>query len=126
MARQEVERVLAALHGLRPQLITQEFDLHALVERTLRSAGIPFVHEFRLGPRDRLDFLADGGVAIECKKGKPNGPSLLRQIGRYCAHGEVRSLIVVTPWRRHVHVEPIINGREVVYLSLNELWGIAI
>lgn len=120
------DRVIAALHHVRLPIVFHEVELHDLVAEQLRAAGIAFEHEYRLGPRDRIDFLAYGGVGIECKKGHPNGPSLLRQIERYCAHSRVRALIVLLPWRKHIEAPAEIYGKPISFVSLNELWGVAL
>ena len=107
-------------------MAVREVDLHARVAEQLRGGGIAFAPEYRMGPRDRIDFLADGGVGIECKRGHPNGPALLRQLGRYAMHPEIHALLVVLPWRKHVVIPSEIGGKPVLVLSLNELWGVAL
>lgn len=118
--------VLGVLRGIRAPLITRETSLHELVADALAGAGVAFEREVRLGPRERIDFLAEGGVGIECKKGKPNGPSLLRQITRYAAHERVVSIVVVTAWERHVRVPGEILGKPATVVGLNRNWGLAI
>lgn len=137
-AEASLDAVLAAIRAMRAPLISEEVDLHGMVAEALSAAGIPHEREYRLGPRERIDFLAwrhvpgryapvaeVGAVGIECKKGKPNGTRLLAQIRRYCGHREVASLVVVTPWRRHLPKVREVLGRPVVYVGLNELWGVA-
>ncbi len=119
-------RVVAALRTLRQPLVTEETDLHDVVARCLRRAGIPFVREASLGPADRVDFLADGGVGIECKKGRPNATRLAAQLARYGGHDRVRWMVVVLPWKRHVPQDPAVEGKPVSYVGLNELWGVAV
>ncbi len=121
-----LERVASVLRRIRLPVAIREVDLHAIVAEQLRGARISFEPEYRLGPRERIDFLADGGVGIECKRGHPNGPALLRQLTRYSAHREVRALLVVLPWKKHVSVPREIGGKQVMTLSLNELWGISL
>lgn len=120
-----VQQVLAALREIRAPLITEELDLHGLVASRLREAGIPHRREVPIGPRMRVDFLA-GRVGIECKKGKPNSTSLLRQVERYCRSPEVEALIVVVPWSRHLDLPDVVAGKPVHVLSLNRLWGMAL
>ena len=120
-------RVVRALREIRAPIIQSEIDqLHSLVEAALKSAQVPYLYEVPLGPRSRIDFLVDGGVVIECKKGKPNGPRLQEQIARYLKNHRVSSVIVLTTWKKHLHLPGNIGGKEVVILSLNELWGVAV
>ena len=121
-----LDRVASMLRRIRLPVAIHEVDLHARVAAQLRNGGVPFEPEYRLGPRERIDFLTDGGVGIECKRGHPNGPALLRQLERYAAHREVRALLVVLPWKKHVSVPDEIGGKPVMTLSLNELWGVAL
>lgn len=121
-----VEQVEAALRGIRAPLITQETDLHGLVAQRLDEAGIPFRREVEIGPRDRIDILVAGGIGVECKKGKPNRTALLAQIGRYADCDKVAALIVVVPWKRHLHLPGQLEGKPVRVVSLNRLWGVAI
>jgi hypothetical protein len=120
------DRVLAALRRLRVPPTVEEPHLHGMIEGALADGGLGYSHEHRLGPRERIDFLVEGSVGIEVKKGHPNGTDLLRQVRRYCAHDEVASLVVVLPWRKHLSLPPEINGRRVTILCLNDLWGVAV
>lgn len=58
-----MEALIAALRGLRVPLQQGEYDLHALVERQLTQAGIPWQHEVKLAPRCRIDLMC-GGIGI--------------------------------------------------------------
>ena len=110
---------------MRPPLITQEFDLQAMVAGKLKEKGIPHQRERRLGPGDTIDFLAGAGVGIECKKGKPNRTRLEAQLTRYCRHPAIGALILVVPWQRHLHLPGQIEEKPIHLFSLNKLWGIA-
>jgi hypothetical protein len=118
--------VKTILQGMRPPLVIEETDLQDLVGRRLEAAGVPFEREVRLGPHERIDFMVVGSVGIECKKGAPNRTQLLRQVARYCSHDEVDSLIVLTPRRYHLGPVHTVNGKPVLYMSTNELWGLSI
>lgn len=136
-----MQLVLAALRKIRSPLITQETDLQGIVETALRSAGIIYRREYRMGPRDRIDFVAFvvtevagkpdwlpdwyTAIGIECKKGKPNGPDLLRQLSRYCDHERISGMVIVLPWKRHLRLPEAVNGKPVICVGLNELWGLA-
>lgn len=120
------DRVVASVRRTRPPVVAHEADIYGILKRQFREDGISFITEFVLGPRERIDFLATGGVGIECKKGHPNGPALLRQLTRYAAHAQVRSLVVVVPWSKHLDPPGELNGKPVTILALNRLWGVAL
>ena len=65
------------------------------VEARLRSAKIPFAREKVLGPADRVDFLVDGHIAVECKL-RCGRKAMYRQLQRYARHDCVDALILVT------------------------------
>lgn len=118
-----LSRVVEALSRLRAPFCPGEYDLHDLAAKMLSEAGIPFIHEARLSPRCRIDFLA-GTVGIEVKKGRPERKRLLRQLERYALSGQVQSLVVLV--ERAADLPPAIGGKPCVTLSANRMWGIAL
>ena len=119
----QTEAILAALVALRVPPGIGEADIHALIAQGLAAAGIACVHEARLAPRCRIDFLA-GGVGIEVKCGKPARATLLAQLARYAACPQVEALIVVVA--RSAAVPTVVAGKPCHFVSLNRLWGIAL
>ncbi len=115
--------ITQALLRLRVPFCPGEYDLHALVAGAFNEADIPFLHEERLGPRCRIDFLA-GTVGIEVKKGKPERKQLLRQLERYALNSRIEALVVVV--ERAADLPGEILGKPCVTLSMNRLWGIAL
>ena len=113
----------AALTAVRAPLQQGEYDLHRLLMDALDAAGIPYLHEARLGPRCRIDLLC-GGVGVEIKRGKPERSRLLEQLGRYAACPQVEALVVAC--ERSVALPPVLQGKPVKSLCLNRLWGIAL
>jgi hypothetical protein len=77
-----------------------EYDLQCGVAAAMTAARIPFTAEHRLGPRDRLDFLVDGHIAVELKVAG-TAAQLERQVRRYAADARVDAVIVVTTRSRH-------------------------
>ncbi len=112
-----------ALHRLRPPFCQDEYDLHALVALALRDKNISFLHEERLGPRCRIDFLA-GTVGIEVKKGRPERKQLMRQLERYAQSPRIEALIVLV--ERYASLPGEILQKPCITLSINRLWGIAL
>ena len=118
-----IAEITQALSRLRVPFCPGEYDLHALVAGALREADISFLHEERLGPRCRIDFLA-GTVGIEVKKGKPERKQLLRQLERYAKSSRIEALVVVV--ERAADLPGEILGKPCITLSMNRLWGIAL
>ncbi len=115
--------IIAALKSVRAPAMPGEYDLHAMVAAALDEAGLEYVHEYRLAPRCRLDFMCSG-IAIEIKKGRPQSRELVRQLTRYMAHEEVREMVVVM--QRRVTLPETICGKKVRLVALNMLWGVAL
>lgn len=123
MIGRELRRVADALASVRMPAQPEEYDIHAAVADALAAAGLAYVHEYRLGPRNRIDFLV-GRVGIEVKKGRPATSDLTRQLRRYLAADALDGLIVVT--QRVTAVPGEICGKPVMLVSLNRLWGVAL
>ena len=115
--------VLDALKELRSPFALYEMDLHRMVETRLNEAGLAFMHEARLGPGCRIDYLV-GTVGIEIKKGKPDANALKQQLARYAAFDSVEALIVLT--QRTVKLPPAVLGKPIQVIVLNQLWGVAL
>jgi hypothetical protein len=118
-----IHAVYAALRAMRPPFVLYEYDIHQMVEARLRETGLRPVHEARIGPGCRIDYLVDR-VGIEIKKGKPIPAVLLGQLKRYAACEAVDGLIVVT--QRSVALPASVGGKPVLSLVLAQLWGVAL
>jgi hypothetical protein len=123
MCEIDVARIIAALETVRAPAMPGEYDLHGMIAAALEGAGIPCVHEYRLAPRCRIDFLC-GNVGIEVKKGRPVPAQLRKQLSRYLASDEVSQVVVVM--QRAVGMPETISGKRVHVVSLNMNWGIAL
>jgi len=118
-----LQTVLDALRELRSPFALYETDLHQMVAKRLTDAGLVFVHEARLGPGCRIDYLV-GQIGIEIKKGKPDAAQLKRQLMRYAACEGIDALIVISP--RSAALPRSVLGKPVVGIVLNQLWGVAL
>lgn len=117
------QSVREALSGLRVPPVPDEYALHRAVAECLTKAGIPFRAEAVIGPRCRIDFLAEG-VGIEVKMGKPAAGRLREQLLRYALCPDVKELLLLL--EKSVHLPPEIGGKRVTVMSLHSLWGIAL
>ncbi len=115
--------VAAALSAIRVPAQPEEYDIHAAVAAALDTAGLVYEHEYRLGPRRRVDFRV-GRIGIEVKKGRPASPALREQLQKYLESGALDGMIVVT--QRATRVPETLCGKPVMLISLNRLWGVAL
>lgn len=122
----KAERVLHLLRSIRVTSHATEAELHRLVETALRLGGEVFQHEVRLGPRNRIDFLVDGGIGIEIKRGKPPMLPLVNQLTRYAASPRITELVVVVERNLHRSPGPTIYDKPIHYVALNKQWGISL
>ena len=118
-----VAPILSALSAVRMPAQPEEYDIHAAIARALDDAGLPYEHEYRLGPRRRIDFRV-GRIGIEVKKGRPVTSRLTEQLRRYLESDDLDAVIVVT--QRVASLPRTIGGKPVALVSLNRLWGIAL
>ena len=119
----EMQRARDALSAIRCGAADTEEALHAQVKAALEEAGFAPVHEARLAPRCRIDFLV-GDLGIEIKKSRPNPAQLKAQLARYAACEQVGALLVIAP--RGVNLPRTIDGKRVYQIALERLWGIAL
>ncbi len=119
----DMDAIVAALSAVRTPAQPEEYDIHAAVARALDAAGLEYEHEYRLGPRRRVDFRV-GRVGIEVKKGRPASSGLREQLRRYLESDALDGVIVVT--QRVTALPDAICGKPVRLVSLNRLWGVAL
>ena len=120
---QELDRVAAALAAVRMPAQPEEYDIHAAIAQALSAAELAFEHEYKLGPRRRINFRV-GRVGIEVKKGRPASAALADQLRRYLESDALDGVIVVT--QRVTAVPGTLCGKPVKLISLNRLWGVAL
>ena len=119
----EMERILAALSAVRMPAQPEEYEIHDAIARTLDAAGIEYIHECKLQPGRRIDFLC-GRVGIEVKKGRPDGARLRGQLSRYLEDDRLDAAIVVL--QKPCALPERICGKDVRVVALNRLWGVAL
>lgn len=119
-----VEEVLAALNSIRINPVAQEYDLQNTISQYLKQANIYFQKEYKLAPRNRIDFLVSGGICIEVKKGKPTRAKTMQQLQRYTSFREIKAVILVV--ERNVNISREMNGKPCISFGLNKLWGVAL
>ena len=123
MMEARVDAIVVALSAVRMPAQPEEYDIHAAVARALSDAGLEYEHEYRLGPRRRIDFRV-GRIGIEVKKGRPATSQLVKQLRRYLESEDLDAVIVVA--QRVTALPRTIGGKPVCLVSLNRLWGVAL
>ena len=123
MTDRDMKPIADALAAVRMPALPEEYDIHAAVAEALVGAGLACAHEYRLGPRCRIDF-AVGRVGIEIKMGRPASARLVKQLRRYLESDALDGVIVVT--QRATALPETICGKPVRLVSLNRLWGVAL
>jgi hypothetical protein len=119
-----LQEVLNALSTLRVSVVDDEYQLQNAIADTLTSKGISFAKEYKLGPRNRVDFMVDGGICLEVKKGKPYRAHVLKLLERYAASSKVTAIILAI--ERNMDLPKEVNGKPCISFGLNKLWGIAL
>ena len=118
-----LEEVCRALSKLRCPPLRDEYDLHGLAAEALQAAEIAFVHEARLAPRCRIDFLC-GEIGIECKRGKVSPRQILAQLNKYAQQPGIAGLVLLS--EHGMALPDRLCGKPLRQLSLNRLWGVAL
>jgi len=118
-----LQTVLDALKELRSPFALYEMDIHQMAAKRLEEAGLAFVHEARLAPGCRIDYLV-GNIGIEIKKSKPDAAAVKKQLMRYAACDGISAIILLT--QRTVNVPKSVLGKPVYVIVLNQLWGVAL
>jgi hypothetical protein len=75
-----------------------ERELNEVVADLFRAAGLSFASEYRLNPKDRVDFFM-AGLGIELKT-DGSVSALLRQLDRYAASDEIKELLLISTRRK--------------------------
>lgn len=120
--------ILTVLRNLRVGISRREKELHDKIACALLAADVRFTREAWLDPDDktsRVDFLCDGGIVIEVKRGKPNSTTLAEQVERYAAFPNVAMIIMVIEGNVFDPIESA-NGKPVHYVPMHKAWGISI
>lgn len=119
----DVSAILDALSTLRIAPQPEEYEIHREIERALDDAGISYIHEYKIMPGRRIDFLC-GSIGIEVKKSRPDAARLKQQLTRYLDGTCISVMIVVL--QKPCRLPDTICSKPVYVLALNRLWGVAL
>lgn len=120
----KVQDVISILKNLRIKGIYEEYEIQDEISKLLKDHNIMFTKEYKLGPRNRIDFLLPDGIGIEVKKGKPNRARTVAQLERYTEFQQIKSIILVI--ERSMDIPKAINNKPCFSIGLNKQWGIAL
>ena len=112
-------RVVLALAGARLDL-SDEKATQTGIEGLLAGAGLRFVREARLGPRDIVDFLVEDSVALEVKLRSSGKMAVHRQLARYAAHDGVGEIVLAT--NLAMTLPAFVEGKPATVISLGRGW----
>lgn len=102
-----------------PFVLKDEKSVQEGIETLLNSHGFDFKREVRLSNKDIVDFMLAYGIAVEVKLGgRPM--SIFKQCERYCAHDQVKALVLMTA--KTMGFPPEIKGKPCYYVSLSTGW----
>jgi len=114
------------LETIRLPFITEEYEIQDIIAQTLVAHKIHYIKEYKLAPRNRIDFFLPGtGIGIEVKKKKPNYTQTYNQLSRYTSFPEIGGILLVVE-RTLTGLPPSINNKPCQVIGLNRLWGVAI
>lgn len=92
----DVAELVRALRKVRYRLGTERRLQESVSENLQALVGENrFKAEAKIGPRERIDFLVNGGIGIECKL-KCGRRDIYRQLTRYAGCESINSLILIT------------------------------
>src|ERR1051326_367460 len=115
MAIEQTSPEAAHLEKIFDALSRRKYDLscEATVQRQIEEAlfagGVSHKRERWLSDRDRVDFLCEGGIALEVKLRPRQAREIHRQLLRYCQDDAVRTVVLVTA--RTIGLPHELNGR---------------
>ena len=119
----QLDAITAALSTLRIPAVFTEMMLHQWIADALSTAQIDAIHEAKLAPHRRIDFLA-GRIGIEAKVGRPARAKMLAQAEKYLAQDQLDALILVAT--SGVNLPGSLHGKPLIVFGLNRLWGVAL
>lgn len=111
-----IAKIQMAIRG-RQLSLGDEKKLQAELSDAFNAHSIIFDREVNLDKANIVDFMI-GGLAVEIKiRTKASAMQIYRQLERYCAFPEVKSLLLMTS--KAMSLPPSINGKPVYVLSLS-------
>lgn len=109
----DVGDVLTMLGSFRYNGTTEAIFQDGVEHVLSRLPGAHVQRECRLSKSDRIDFLVNGSIGIECKT-DGSSTEVARQLARYAQHECIEALILVTTRRRHASQMPSeLNGKRI-------------
>lgn len=99
--------------------LRDEKALQYEMQKEFEKEGLAFRREVRLSDADIVDFLFEGGIALEVKT-KGGKRDIYVQCVRYCASPEVNCLILAT--NVAIGFPPTIAGKPAAIASLGKGW----
>lgn len=99
--------------------LTVESTTQQQIAEGLTTDEIRFEREVVIGPRERVDFLCQDGVAIEVKL-QGQAKKIYRQLERYAESDSVKGIILATAKTINLPIE--IKGKPCLVVPLGRSW----
>ena len=98
--------------------LSSEIVVQNQIEEILQESNIVYIREKLLSKGNRIDFYLVGiGICVEVKI-KGSATPILRQCKRYCEHGEVKSLLLISS--KFMGFPEILKGKSCYFIGLSE------
>jgi len=112
LIQSQVTHVASILQRRRLPL-TREAWLQTCILQALQDAEVPAVAEVKLGPGNRIDFVAYEKIGIEVKVGTYSAAEVARQLRRYCEFPQLEAIVLVSSktfdFRRVDFAKPVVT-----------------
>ena len=112
-----IKKIHKILSNQRFDLSDEKF-LQGQIAAVLSQNGVLVEVEYRLSPKDVVDFFFDG-IAIEVKI-KGSATEIFKQCQRYCEFQQVKELLLIT--NRSMGFPKEIDGKPCYVLNLGNAW----
>lgn len=105
-------QAIAATLGMFRFRFSSEAQLQIAIEQALHARGILARREVVLAPGDRVDFVADGDIAVEVKI-KGTFANVAEQLQRYAASPSIACVLLATTRRQLIAMPDTFCGKPV-------------
>jgi len=115
-----VSSILGFLSSTRVRVSTEQ-AMQDDVQSILEQMNVTFIREARIGKKDIIDFLAVGGIGIECKVKKGwSKMQVYKQLERYCQSDQIKIIVLLTSM--YMTLPAMIEGKRTHVIHAGRAW----
>lgn len=97
-----------------------EAALQLQIAEALTQADIPFEREYRLSPKERIDFISEGfGIEIKIKTSLSK-KGIYKQVLGYAQHDCIKAIVLVT--NKSIGMPEELNGKPCYVVNIGRSW----